>query len=235
MRKLLFFFALLLWQNLSFAQQHGYFGLRADISLIHSRPSESVDMKNSPALGLGIVYHYPFNNKWEMTADAIFSSYKIKGQTAENTGLEYEMTGIQALKVSSCDAHYSVLRGFGDDQKFKFGVGAWVGLVINKHIYDYSPYFANSVSSKYIYYWDRLFRTPFNYGLLLEGIYNVNDALQFSLRYKMGLANLYESDDETTHWRQNAIEMGVNYYFGGESRGKINSNKKSSNKSKYQW
>jgi hypothetical protein len=236
MKKFIFLFTFLLCQNLlCLAQQHAYFGFRGELSLIAAHTSETVDVKNAIGLGGGLAYHYPISQTWEMTADALFSFYKLNGQTAEYVDFDYKMVGMRSLKLTSFDLNYCILRGLGSKQQFKVGVGVGLGLIPNGGIYEQSPYFTNTSTSKNGYHWDKLFHTRPNYGLLFEGVYNIKDALQLSIRYKLGLANLYGDDEDTISWRQNTLATGIVYYFGGNTRGSINTNKNSPRKSKYQW
>ena len=231
MKKSLVLFAFFVWQSLSvYAQQNYYLGFKAEIGSVQPRFSSPLDVKGSVSYGGGLAYSYPFSDTWEMTADVVASFFKVSGTTYEDA----KSTGLQTYKRWSLDLNYGFLRGFGDEQHVKVGLGIWGGMIPQSTVFANNTFFADAANSDQKFYLEQLYGTRPNYGVSVEGIYNVNDALQFSLRYKLGLANLY-SNGGTQTWRQNTLGLSAIYYFGGESRGTIKTKKTPTGKSKYKW
>ena len=235
MRKLIFLIVLILVQFAPIlAQQNAYFGFRGEVSAVQPRTSLATDVKTGIGYGGGLAFHFPFSDNWDMTVDALFSVFNLQGNTYQfdETTANYASVGVRATQFKSFDFAYTVLRSFGDDQIFKAGLGVWYGIILKNTPMIQSDYWGNSSDLTKDYALNSLFGSNGNYGLAAEGIYNVNDALQFSLRYKLGLANLYNGNDT---WYQSKLCVGAIYYFGAEQRGKNKSKRGSTQKSKYKW
>jgi hypothetical protein len=239
MKQFTFLAAFMLLQFLSIQAQNGpkYFGARLEIGSILSNHSEAATVNKPLSIGLGMSYTYLYSSSWEMTVNGIASFYKLSGDTRtfSSSTNKWTPTGIsRGISVVNFDIDYTVLHGFGDDQRFKVGVGGWFGLFGGSKptLNTDTESWGTEVALEKNYQLSGLFNAGrFNYGGLVEGIYNVNDALQFSLRFKLGLANLYDSKgafsvtESTATWKTNAVSLGVLYYFGAEDRGSKKSSK----------
>lgn len=230
-------FMLLQFQAIQAQNGPKYFGARLEIGSILSSHSEAANVNKPLSFGLGISYTYLYSSTWEMTVNAVASFHKLSGDTREfnSSNNTWAATGLsRSVSVLNFDIDYTVLHGFGDDQRFKVGVGGWFGLpavstpTLNTDTESWGTNAALENNYQLLNLYSGL---NFNYGGLVEGIYNVNDALQFSLRFKLGLANLYNSKgpfsitESTATWRTNALSLGVLYYFGAEERGSKKSSK----------
>jgi hypothetical protein len=144
----------------------------------------------------------------------------------------WDFSGLKSFKVKSFEGSYGVRLGFGEEQHFKIGAGGFydfffsrISSLPSKEYIGKSPNIDENYDPFYLY-------TKPNYGFLVEGIYNINDAFQIGLRFKKGLANLYKSQLNSTFWKQNQIGIGVMYFIGAGERGKINSKKSTKTKPK---
>jgi hypothetical protein len=232
--------AFMLLQFHALQAQNGpkYFGARLEIGSILSSHSEAADVNKPLSVGLGMSYTYLYSSTWEMTVNGMGSFYKQSGDTREfnSSTNKWTPTGIsRGIGVLNFDIDYTLLHGFGDDQRFKVGVGGWFGVflgskpTLNSDTESWGT--ASALDKNYQLVSLLTGGATFNYGGLVEGIYNVNDALQFSLRFKLGLANVYDSKgafsitESTATWKTNALSLGVLYYFGAEERGSKKSSK----------
>jgi hypothetical protein len=231
--------AFMLLQFHAIQAQNGpkYFGARLEIGSILPSHSEAANVNKPLSIGLGMSYTYLYSSTWEMTVNGMGSFYKQSGDTREikSSSNKLESTGLsRSVGVLNFDIDYTLLHGFGDDQRFKVGVGGWFGVFLGSKPTlntDTESWGTASALDKNYQLVALLNGGTFNYGGLVEGIYNVNDALQFSLRFKLGLANLYDgkgafiNTPSDATWKTNALSLGVLYYFGAEERGSKKSSK----------
>jgi hypothetical protein len=231
MKQIIFIAALMLLQcTTNHAQPLKYLGLRAEISSLQLTTSEDVTVKKSNPFGIGLAFHYPFNQTWEMTVSGMFSFYNFTGDARNYSAATKKWTpsSNRTVNVLAIEADYTVLHGLGEAQRIKFGGGVWYGFLNgNKPTLTTSTEsWGSNADPNKNYQINSLFKA-YNYGVLLEGLYNVNDALQFSVRYKLGLGNLYKTVTvgNTASWKQSSINLGVVYYFGGQERGTKNPTK----------
>jgi hypothetical protein len=233
--------AFMLLQFHALQAQNGpkYLGARLEIGSILSNSSEAATVNKPLSIGLGMSYTYLYSSTWEMTVNGIASFYKLSGDTREfdSSTKKWTATGVsRGISVVNFDIDYTLLHGFGDDQRIKVGIGGWFGLfggskpTLNTNTESWGTDAALEKNYQLLGLYNG---GTYNYGGLVEGIYNVNDALQFSLRFKLGLANLYNTDSaflssstqSTATWKTNAISLGALYYFGAEERGSKKSSK----------
>ncbi len=225
---------ILLSNQFSYAQSRQYLGLKVEASAISTKLSKDANINLSIVKSFGIAGHYPLTPKLEIFSDVLFSTYKLSGDSRSYDGSssEWNFNGIKSFNIKSFDGAYGIRRGFGEEQHFKIGVGGFYDFFFGKisdlpsnEYLGKSSNIAENYDPYYLY-------TKANYGFFLEGIYNVNDAFQISIRFKKGLSNLYKPQANDTTWKQSQIGIGVMYYIGAGERGKINSKKSSKTKSK---
>jgi hypothetical protein len=216
------------------SQQSYYFGVRSEISLIQPRLSQPTNINTPIAIGGGISWVYPFSQQWEMTVDALASIYAYNADARMYGSNGLEKIGNQSMNITSFDFTYTLLRGFGDEQHFKLGGGIFYGLMLPPTIgTNTNKYWGNAIEVDQNYDLEKILRQTGNFGVALEAIYNINDALQISLRYRLGLVNLNNQD--TPSWQQNALGLNAIYYFGADKRGSIKESSSKKNGKKYKW
>ncbi len=208
------------------AQILRYLGFRAEVSTLQLTLSEDAAVKASTPYGVGLAFHYPFTQTWEMTMSGMASFYNVTGNTRNyNAATQKWIAGSsKTINITAFEADYTILHGFGDAQHIKVGAGVWYSALTSSRptlTTDTESWGSNAALAKN-YQLNSLFGLS-NYGVLFEGLYNVNDALQFSVRYKLGFGNLYKTETAVSgsaaSWQQNSLNLGVVYYFGAEKRG----------------
>ncbi len=222
MKKAPFFVALTFIVAQGLHAQTKYLGLRADIGIAQPSFSEAVTVKTSTAFGGGITYCYPYSSKLDLSIDFGMSFYGITSNIRTLNGATWTAPKEQIFRMFTADVHYVMLYSFGERQTFKIGGGVFYGMVSKSFAGTENDYLGtNALSAKNynLTNWIGIGSNR-NYGAVAEGIYNVNDKLQFSLRYKLGLANLYKQPSgSTATWNQSMINIGALYFFNAEGRG----------------
>lgn|GEM_PF-1397480 len=239
-------------------QQSSYFGVRGEISVLQIKTSESTNNSTPIGAGVGMLWNYVISDQWEMNTEMGLNYHKL---TSDVRSYDYGSNTFSPVSQQSSNLisyvfSYTVLKGFGDDQKYKVGLGAFYGFTPSVNFNNGDSQFIGSSSDVEKNYSTTSLQgiNSFNVGIALEGVYNFNDVLQFSARYKLGLKNLYNSNSAFTttistnnlSWKASYFSLGATFLFGAEARGNIQPSKqtksgkkdstpKSSTKKKYNW
>jgi hypothetical protein len=214
--------AFLMAQGLHAQIQTQYIGLRADVGFIQASRSEAANVKLTTAFGGGMSYCYPYSPKLDFAIDIVASFYSMTSDRRTLNGSLWSAPTAQTINISAGDVSYVMLYGFGEAHTFKLGGGLFYGFISKSSGAQENEYWGTSTLPANNYNVSQLFaaRARSNYGAVIEGIYNVNDKLQFSARYKLGLANLYNQPSGSSGtWNQSVFSLGVMYFFNAEGRG----------------
>ena len=216
----------------NYIKAQSFLGLRTEVSSVMINTKNQVKLNHPISFAPGIAFHYTFTPTIEMTSDLLLSFYKLKSELHRleevNNNIEFVSKGDKSLNMFSLDFTYTLLKGFGEEQHYKAGLGVFVNLTKSNYSAtssnEFWGYYKPNVSTER-YDPKFLYSLP-NFGLVGEVLYNVNDALQFSLRYKAGLPNTYRDGDQI--WKQSYLGFNTIYYFGTSDRGSIKSSKSKS-------
>lgn len=222
MKKTPFFVVLTLLMVHGLHAQTQYLGFRADIGIVMPSYSETVTVKTSTAFGGGMTYFYPYSPKLDLAIDLCVSFYNMTSNMRTLTGASWTTPKEQVFSMMTGDMHYVMFYSFGEQQTFKLGAGGFYGIVSKSSAGVGTEYLGADAAPAKNYNLTNLIGigSNKNYGVVAEGIYNMNDKLQFSMRYKLGFANLYKQPSgSTATWNQSMLNISAMYFFNAGGRG----------------
>jgi hypothetical protein len=195
------------------AQPNKYFGVRAQFGGVLPQTSAAISTSGGLSGGIGLVYLQTLNKDWDMAIDGTFSVFSLLSNERDFDNVTQTFTVLGERKINFMSPEMTVMlhKSYGAKSRFKAGFGGFLSKNIQKtDVAEQANYWGSSATIEDNYALNTNFLTGTNYGLSLESGFNFN-AFQMLLRYKHGFANI---NTEGSPWRQNYVQLGVNYFFG---------------------
>jgi hypothetical protein len=195
------------------AQPNKYFGVRAQFGGVLPQTSAAISIEGGMSGGIGLVYLQTLNKDWDMAIDGTFSVFSLLSNERDFDNVTQIFTALGERKINFMSPELTLMlhKSYGAKSRFKAGFGGFLSKNIHKtDVIEQANYWGNSATIDDNYALNNNFLTGINYGLSVESGFNFN-AFQVLLRYKQGFANI---NTEGSPWRQNYVQLGVNYFFG---------------------